>query len=75
MLPFFPFLDSNAAWFANNLFTAGTETTSTALKFCLLYMCKYPEMQEKVYREIESQIGLFSVGFIISVRSWGEFGI
>ncbi|CAG5116847.1 unnamed protein product [Candidula unifasciata] len=39
------------------LFLAGTETTSITTLWCLLYMLHYPEVQEKVYREIEANVG------------------
>ena len=39
------------------IYTAGTETTSTALQWALLYMCLHPEVKEKVHKEIDDQIG------------------
>ena len=39
------------------IYTAGTETTSTALQWALLYMCLHPEVKEKVHEEIDEQIG------------------
>ncbi|NXC16915.1 CP2J6 protein, partial [Corythaeola cristata] len=36
-----------------DLLLGGTETTSTTLLWALLYMVQYPEVQEKVQREIE----------------------
>ncbi|KFQ23865.1 Cytochrome P450 2J2, partial [Mesitornis unicolor] len=36
-----------------DLLLGGTETTSTTLLWALLYMVQYPEIQEKVQREIE----------------------
>ncbi|XP_065700426.1 cytochrome P450 2J5-like [Patagioenas fasciata] len=37
-----------------DLLLGGTETTSTTLLWALLYMVQYPEIQEKVHREIEA---------------------
>ena len=35
------------------LFIAGHETTSNALSFCLMLLGKYPDVQEKMYKEIQ----------------------
>ncbi|XP_066432450.1 cytochrome P450 2W1-like [Eleutherodactylus coqui] len=36
----------------------GTETTSTTIQWCILFMMKYPHIQKKAQDEIESVIGL-----------------
>lgn len=38
--------------------TAGTDTTSTALQWIMANLVKYPEIQEKLYREIMGVVGV-----------------
>ncbi|XP_019936473.2 cytochrome P450 2J4-like [Paralichthys olivaceus] len=51
------FNENNLVMCSFDLFGAGTETTSTTLRWALLYMTKYPEIQEKVQAEIDRVIG------------------
>ncbi|NXU64700.1 CP2D3 protein, partial [Horornis vulcanius] len=48
---------SNLRLVATDLFTAGSETTSTTLRWALLYMLLHPEIQSKVQAEIDEVIG------------------
>ena len=40
-----------------DLFGAGSETTSTVLAFSILYMIRYPHIQERVVQEIQEVLG------------------
>ncbi|KAI4549499.1 hypothetical protein MG293_001829 [Ovis ammon polii] len=51
------FREENLIYSTLDLFLAGTETTSTALRWGLLYMALYPEIQEKVQAEIDRVLG------------------
>ncbi|XP_030643825.1 cytochrome P450 2U1 [Chanos chanos] len=40
-----------------DLFIAGTDTTTNTILWCLLYMCLYPDVQERVQKEIDAVVG------------------
>ncbi|XP_071113441.1 cytochrome P450 2U1-like [Haliotis cracherodii] len=40
-----------------NLFVAGTETTATTIRWALVYILNYPDVQEKCFQEILENIG------------------
>ncbi|XP_029281891.1 cytochrome P450 2K1-like [Cottoperca gobio] len=49
--------DNNLLITVLNLFAAGTDTTSTTLRWGLLFMAKYPKIQDQVKEELSSVIG------------------
>ncbi|NWY04851.1 CP2K6 protein, partial [Nothoprocta ornata] len=51
------FHNDNLNEVVRNLFAAGMETTSSTLRWGLLLMMRYPEIQKKVQEEIEQVIG------------------
>uniref|UniRef100_A0A8B9N015 CP2J2 protein n=1 Tax=Accipiter nisus TaxID=211598 RepID=A0A8B9N015_9AVES len=51
------FQEENLVACALDLLFAGTETTSTTIRWALLYMAMYPEIQARVQAEIDTVIG------------------
>ncbi|XP_077997858.1 cytochrome P450 2U1-like [Glandiceps talaboti] len=51
------FTDTQLGEILVDLFSAGTETTATTLKWALLFMILHPGVQERVYEEIHQVIG------------------
>ncbi|XP_063769940.1 cytochrome P450 1A1-like [Pseudophryne corroboree] len=42
----------------NDIFGAGFDTISSGLLWCMLYLMKYPQIQEKIQKEIDENIGI-----------------
>uniref|UniRef100_A0A672IND9 Cytochrome P450 2K1-like n=1 Tax=Salarias fasciatus TaxID=181472 RepID=A0A672IND9_SALFA len=51
------FTEENLTFTVTNLFAAGTDTTATTLRWALLLMAKYPEIQDKVQEELSRVVG------------------
>ncbi|XP_024863631.1 cytochrome P450 2K1 [Kryptolebias marmoratus] len=49
--------DENLLFSVINFFGAGTETTATTLKWSLLYMAKFPHIQDRVQEELSRVVG------------------
>ncbi|XP_060130287.1 cytochrome P450 2J2 [Zootoca vivipara] len=49
--------EENLAQCIFDLFVAGTDTTTISLKWALLLLATHPDIQDKVYKEIEDVIG------------------
>ena len=65
----FHFVDENAISFVLQLYAAGTENTSAALTWALLFMCLHPGVKQRVQQEIDQHIGnvsdnLFAIWFV-----------
>ncbi|XP_037649485.1 cytochrome P450 2K1-like isoform X1 [Sebastes umbrosus] len=49
--------DENLVYSVMNLFAAGTDTTGNTLRWCLLFIAKYPHFQDQVYEELSRVVG------------------
>ena len=49
--------EDNLIAFADNLFIAGTETSSNTLSWCILYMIARPELQKRIRSEVDAVCG------------------
>ncbi|XP_046569365.1 cytochrome P450 2J6-like [Haliotis rubra] len=47
----------NLAQIITDLFTGGSETTSTTIRWALVYFLNYPDVQEKCFQEILENVG------------------
>ncbi|XP_054840021.1 cytochrome P450 2J2-like [Eublepharis macularius] len=51
------FTNTNMVQVVIELFTAGSDTSTVALYWALLYMMEYPEIQEQVQKELDTVLG------------------
>ncbi|XP_048846357.1 cytochrome P450 2K1-like [Brienomyrus brachyistius] len=49
--------EKNLLYTVSNLYAAGTDTTATTLRWGLLFMAKYPHIQDRVQEELDRVIG------------------
>ena len=56
-LPFLGFPEDQLSRIVSDLLGAGTETTTSTLRWALVYMVRQPEVQQKVQQEIDDVIG------------------
>ncbi|CAG0919870.1 unnamed protein product [Notodromas monacha] len=50
-------VDDKLAWSLADLFIAGAETTATTLRWTILYLIEFPEIQAKLHKEIDNVVG------------------
>ncbi|XP_026180297.1 cytochrome P450 2K1-like [Mastacembelus armatus] len=49
--------DDNLLYSVMNLIAAGSDTTGSTIQWCLLFMAKYPHIQDKVQEELNRVVG------------------
>ena len=49
--------DTNFEQIVSDMFFSGSETTSTTILWCLAYLVIWPEVQEKIAKEIKERLG------------------
>ena len=49
--------DDHLHMILNDIFTAGAETTITALRWTFAYLCHFPQMQDRIYKELRTVVG------------------
>ena len=72
---FFGIVDDKVAWTLADLFMAGAETTSTTLRWFMLYLVEYPGVQEKIQEEINSVVGDGRLPCLDDKRLYFDFDI
>uniref|UniRef100_H2ZL07 Uncharacterized protein n=1 Tax=Ciona savignyi TaxID=51511 RepID=H2ZL07_CIOSA len=51
------FQKTQLQYFLKDLFAAGTETSTSTIIWALYYLIRHPEIQDKVHREIDAELG------------------
>ncbi|XP_071524102.1 cytochrome P450 2U1-like [Panulirus ornatus] len=49
--------DNQLKWLVSDLFIVGLDTTVTTLRWCFLLLVRHPEVQDKLFSELETTIG------------------
>ncbi|XP_072299398.1 cytochrome P450 2K1-like [Eucyclogobius newberryi] len=49
--------EKNLIFSVTNLFSAGTDTTAATIRWGLLFMAKYPHIQDQVHQELNREVG------------------
>ncbi|XP_074089908.1 steroid 17-alpha-hydroxylase/17,20 lyase [Macrotis lagotis] len=60
--------DEHVLMTVGDIFGAGMETTSSVVKWCIAYLLHYPQVKEKIQKEIDQKIG-FSRTPVLSDRN------
>jgi len=50
-------IEGNLIYAIHHIYLAGAEATSTTIRWAMLYMAKYPEIQAKIHKEIDDVVG------------------
>ncbi|KAK4325035.1 hypothetical protein Pmani_004346 [Petrolisthes manimaculis] len=51
------FTDNQLMWLVSDMFIVGLDTTVTTLRWCYLFLLREPQIQQRLYQEIEAVIG------------------
>ena len=49
--------DDHLEMVVSDIFTAGAETTVTAIRWAIVYLCHFPKIQDRIYTELRTVVG------------------